>query len=316
MEILLLAAAGAAGLAALLTQSKPLPSDADFKKAQDTLKTTPEDPDANLVAGKYIAFVTGDYDNGMAYLAKSNDKTLRTLAEHERAPLYTDTAPQKVGMGDEWVAASKTFPALFRIFYDRAAHWYSAAWPDLDATWKDRTRTQGRKLAASRPPGGAKKAPPSGWVVDPGNAGRPIVIDGAVARTGSYSIRIPAADEKVKNSYSSLKSELIPIPASAQGKPFEVSAYVLADGTENGTDSLYGQFFDNAGSQIGTVSAYMPVDTPFWNRVSLKGTVPNNAVRAQFSSVLNSKKGSLWIDDASMKIDGKEILKNGSFEDR
>ncbi len=68
---LLLGLAGLIGLAALLQSKASLPSEADYKKALDKLKTTPADPDANTTAGKYVAFVLGDYETGMKYLANS-----------------------------------------------------------------------------------------------------------------------------------------------------------------------------------------------------------------------------------------------------
>jgi hypothetical protein len=63
-------------------------------------------------------------------------------------------------------------------------------------------------------------------------------------------------------------------------------------------------------------STFYPLDIPFWNRVVLKGVVPEGAVRAQVVVVLASKKGSMWVDDVSLKIDGKDVLKNGSFEEK
>lgn len=309
MEILL-AIAGIAGLAALLTQSKPLPTEAEYKKAMDKLVKNPTDPDASLIVGKYIAFVEGDYKMGMIFLSNSSDTTLKALGEHEIDPLYTDNAKKKVGMGDEWVTAAKKFPALSRIFYDRAAQWYVAAWPDLDAAWKTRTRKQGRKLALSRPPGPARKDLPVNWVASPGVAGRPPVLDGNMSRTGSYSVKIPPADEKVKDSGSSLASEALVV----DGKTFEASAHILADGTENATDRIFMFFYDQGGNALGHLSAYVPVDLPFWNRVVLKGDVPKDAVRAVFSIALYSKKGSMWVDDVSVKFENKEAVKNGSFE--
>lgn len=306
---LLLAFAGIGGTAFALMSGPPLPSDTDFKNAKIKLDANPVDPDANTVVGKYMAFVQGDYVGAMPYLVHSADKPLRTLAEHELDPSYTDTAPKKVGMGDEWLVASKSNQALSRIFYDRAGQWYSAAWSDLDPVWKDRSRIQGRKLSASRPPGSPRKLG-AGWVADPGNAGVPAVLDGAISRTGSYSGKVSPANPKVQNSYSALKSELLPI----SGKVLETSIYVLTDGTEGGSDRVYAMFFDQAGNQIQTDQAFIPTDLPFWNRIYIKSNVPKTAVRAQFSAVLNSKNGTLWLDDASMKVDGKEMLKNPGFE--
>lgn len=308
MELILLGLAGLGGLA-LLLQQKPLPSKEDAEKAFETLDKNPTDPDANTVFGKYKAFVQGDYDAAMPYLVHSKDATLKTLAEHELDATRTATAAQKVGMGDEWVVAAKKFPALSRIFYDRAAQWYGLAWPDLDAVWKAKVRLQGNKLAASRPPGAAKKLP-TGWVADPGLSGALPTADGTISRTGSYSGKTSPANAKVTNSYSALKSELMAVA----GKELEMSTYVMTDGTEGAADRAYVLFFDQAGSQIQTDQTFIPTDYPFWKRLTIKSNIPKNAVRTQFAVVLNSKQGNLWVDDVSMKVDGKELLKNGSFE--
>jgi len=308
MELILLGLAGLGGLA-LLLQSKPLPSKEDAEKAFEKLDKDPMDPDANTVFGKYKAFVQGDYDAAMPYLVHSKDTTLKTLAEHELDASHTATAPQKVAMGDEWVAAAKNFKVLSPIFYDRAGQWYAAAWPDLDGPWKEKARQQGKKLAASRPPGAAKKLP-TGWFADPGLAGVLPAVDGTVARTGSYSGKVSPANAKVQNSYSAIKSDLIPVA----GKEFEMNCYVLTDGTEGAADRAYVLFFDNANQQIKTEQTFISTDLPFWKRFSIKGQVPKNAVRTQFAIVQNSKQGNIWVDDVSLKVDGKEILKNGSFE--
>lgn len=311
MELLLAALAGLAGLA-LLTQAKPLPTEDDFAKAKAKLENDPLDPEASNTVGKYMAFVLGDYSGAMPFLVYSPDKTLKTLAEHELDAKYTASAVQKVGMGDEWVTAAKNFKVLSPAFYDRAAQWYTLAWPGLDNVWKDRSRIQGRKLAVARPQGVARKGMPSGWTTDVGNAGANAILDGNVARVGSYSVKLPAADAKTAGSVSAFKSVLTPI----SGKTYEVSAYVLADGTENAADSIFVWFFDGAGNNINKQSVFVPVDMPFWNRVVIKGDVPKGAVRALVGVALYSKSGNFWIDDFSMKVDGKEVLKNTSFEEK
>jgi len=312
VELILLGLAGLGGLA-LLLQSKPLPSQEDAEKAFKVLDKDPMDPDANTTFGKWKAFVQGDYEGAMPYLVHSKDVTLKTLAEHELDDAALAVPTAKVAMGDEWVAAAKKLPALSRIFYDRAAQWYIKAWPSLEGQNKEKLRLQGRKIAVSRPVGPARKGVPADWQQDVGVAGRPPVLDGNVSRTGSYSIKIPPADEKVQNSVSALVSNLIPI----NGKDYELAAYILADGTENAGDRMGLRFFDATGAMMGTpASTFYPLDLPFWNRVALKGKIPDNAVRAQVVIALASKKGTMWVDDVSLKVDGKDVLKNGSFEDK
>jgi len=308
---LLLALAGLGGLV-LFLQSKPLPSKADADKASAVLDKDPTDPDANTVVGKYKAFVTGDYDAAMPYLVHSSDKTLKSLAEHELDSTYTQTAAQKVGMADEWVAAAKKFPVLSKIFYDRANQWYVSAWPDLDNAWKQKAREQGKKLSAARPAGIQRKGLPQDWIADPGMAGTPTTLDGSISRAGSYSAKLSPPDEKVKGSYSAIRTDFFPIT----GKSAEISAYVRTDGTENTNDRLLVHWFDQNGVGIGTAPGVIPLDTPFWNRISVKADPPPTAVRALLYVVQYSRKGNIWLDDVSVKFDNKEAIKNGSFEDK
>lgn len=307
MEILL-ALGGIVAIAALLSPPSAVPSEADYKKALEKLATSPEDPDANTVVGKYLAFALGKFDEAMVYLAKSGDKTLRTLAEHERAPLYADTAVKKVGLGDEWISAAKDFKPLYRAFYDRAARHYAAAWPDLDPVWKDKARIQGMKLAASRPPGGSRKGLPAGWIGEQAVAGMKMPVwDGSIAHMGSYSVKLIPPDEKVQNSFSQVKSDPIAIPPGS--KEIEFSAWAMSNGTESPGDYI-GIHFPNLFVKEVPV---MP-DTPFWVQYSAKIPVPQGATGMVFTGVIKSKRGNVWIDDASVKIDGKEMLKNPSLE--
>jgi len=304
---------GIAGLSALLAPPQALPSEADYKKALDKIKDAPNDPDANLVAGKYMAFVIGDYATGMSYLAKTNDKVLRTLAEHEAAPLYTDTPIKQATMGDEWVNAAKSHQALFRIFYDRASFWYAKSWADMknEPLWGQRLRDQGRKLAVARPPGPLRKGVPTGWKTDtrPKEWPQP-GFDGSVSHEGSYSLKFPAAsaDPKANEPYTSLETDLIPI----SGKVLELSAYVMTDGTDSGKDMLEIRFRDATGKEFQRYSAgLIPVDTPFWSMIKTTHEIPTGAVRVQFATVISSTKGTAWVDDILIKVDGKEIVKQG-----
>ena len=311
---ILLALAGLAGIAALLQSKQVLPSESDLKKALDKLSGNLLDPDANTIVGKYLAFVKGDYASAMPYLVHSQDKTLKGLAEHELDPVFTDNPEKKVGMADEWVAAAKKFPQLTTTFYDRASHWYVKAWPDLSDLWKMKAREQGKKLSAARPVGNGKGALPAGWYAETWMPGaRPPLLDGSTARTGSYSIKVVPGDEKLKGSGSGFRSDLIAIPA---GK-VEGTAYVMVNGTESAEDRVAVAFYDNGGQMVGVpLASFMQADVPFWSRVAFSGSVPGKATRAIFAIFRKSRDGEMFVDDVSLKIDGKEVLKNVSFEGR
>lgn len=307
MEILI-GLAGLAGLALLLQSKSPLPSEADLKKAQAKLGTDPSDPDANTVVGKYLAFVQGDYQQGLPFLAKSGDATLRTLAEHELAPLYADTAPKKIGMGDEWVAAAKNYKPIYRTFYDRAAQWYAAAWPDLDGIWKDKLRERLKKLLQVTTPGGAvKKVVPAGWTtLSPTNK---VSTDSTIAHVGGKSIRIDMARDKPAQSFW-FQSPLFVAPKGQ----VTFSAYVASDGTEAANDRLILNWYNQAGEHIGRAEPFVPVDSPWWHKVEVTVDVPKDAARFNVAILLFSANGTLWVDDFSVKSNGKELVDNGSFE--
>lgn len=306
MEVLI-ALAGIGGIAALLMSPQVLPSEADFKKAQDKLKVTPDDPDANTISGKYLAFVLGNYDDGMTYFTRSADKTLRTLAEHERAPLYVDTAPKKIGMADEWVVAARDYKPLYRTFYDRASTWYELAWPDVDGIWRDKLRERGRKLLSVPRPGAIKAGAPTGWTT----SDQKIFIDSTVAHNGEKSVKIDGGKDKNRWGNQGITTPLLVAP---KGKVV-FSAWVASDGTNDANDRIVMTFFGQNGNYAGNTGPFLPIDSPFWHRVEVKFDIPKEVARFNVGIGLWSTKGTLWVDDVSVKSeDGKELIDNGSFE--
>lgn len=311
MELLLLGLAGLGGLA-LLLQQKPLPSKEDAEKAFAVLDKDPTDPDANTVFGKYRAFVIGDYEGAMPYLVHSKDTTLKALAEHELNDSYTKSAPQKVGMGDEWVTAAKKFPALGKIFYDRAVQWYGLAWPDLkkEPLWGDKLRERLRKLYLINPNAALPKnlTCPSGWKCPIADT-KAARFQGA-ARSGQSSFAIVGWKSPLP-AYGATEQAIDVKPGT-----YKVSGWVVADGTDQ-TDS----FLVNVQNANGTNLILRPVlimpDLPWWRRVETEIEVPKDGIRMGISVVVGSKQGMIYVDDVSIKgPDGKELLKNGSFEDR
>lgn len=309
MELLLGLAAGALGIAALLQSKSPLPSAEDYAKALAKLKDTPGDPDANLVVGKYMAFVQGNYKEGLPFFTRANDATLRTLAEHEGAPLYTDTAAKKVGMGDEWVAAAKNFKPLYRTFYDRASQWYAQAYPDLEGIWRDKTHERFMKLLQVPTPGGAvKKGFPAGWISTQPN-GR-VFYDGTVAHNGGRSMRIEMTRDN-PNAPFWFQSPSFPVP---KGEVI-ATAYVATDQTNSPNDKFMLNFYNQAGGLVSYLEAKFLPDSPWWQRVEIKADVPKTAAKFAVAGYFYSSVGTVWMDDFSLKsADAKEQVENGSFE--
>lgn len=75
-----------------------------FKDAQaaiETLKKSPTDAAAALVAGRYYAFIKGDWQRGLVLLSLSSDAALKSLAEKEMlAPRSTE---DRIALADAWL---------------------------------------------------------------------------------------------------------------------------------------------------------------------------------------------------------------------
>lgn len=94
-----------------------------FRRAEDILRHEPDNPAANLTAGRYECFIRGDWAGGCRHLAKGSDARLKKLAELEQ---QTTRTPQSwLAVGDAWWEAARSAPAGFRgDYYLRAGYWY------------------------------------------------------------------------------------------------------------------------------------------------------------------------------------------------
>lgn len=289
----------------------PLPSEADYKKALEKLAVVQDDPDANAVAGKYLAFVLGDYKAGMDCLAKSPDKVLRTLAEHERAPLYTDSPMKQVSMGDEWVLALKHFPSTGRVFQDRACYWYGLAWPDMksEPLWGDKLREKLRKLSFVNQAASPMKAfvPVKSWT---GDAIAKVGTTQAAAHGGTTSVQVTAF--KAGRAYC----PIIQAVGVKQGVTYKLSCWVLCDGTDQ-PESLRVHVQDSKGSFILIKGAPILADQPWWHKVEFEFEAGKDAVLASVDIAISSSVGSIYVDDFSVQAPGgANLVKNPGFEEK
>lgn len=106
---------------------------AEYQKIKDSLaalNANPDDPAANLAAGRFYAFVLDRPGQGMPLLAKGSDAALKALAEREIAT--SSTAADQLALADDWAAAARTSAgAVKEGMVRRALHWYDIAWPQL-----------------------------------------------------------------------------------------------------------------------------------------------------------------------------------------
>ena len=135
-----------------VARSKEIDEDAAaYKEAQESLKLLeekPNDPDANLVVGKFKCFIKGDWQNGLPFLFRSNDATFKDLAEKElgdtsEPEVKSCIRGRLVGQIGKETGSARDHLRL------RAAYWYKQALPELRGLSKAKTE----KRLAEFPPG-------------------------------------------------------------------------------------------------------------------------------------------------------------------
>lgn len=99
----------------------------NYEAALETLKSEPDDGEANRAAGDYLCLVLEDWTRGLPHLAKAKSAALAAAAKQDlESP---STAEAMVELGDAWKAASQlSGNELYRV---RALHWYQQAAPQL-----------------------------------------------------------------------------------------------------------------------------------------------------------------------------------------
>jgi hypothetical protein len=109
----------------------------DVAKAKETLKTTPENPEANLVVGKHLCYFQGEWEEGLPLLAKGGDARLKGLAQRDLA--LPAEAKAQLAVADEWwVLARDEKPRRELHLMQRARSWYELAQPKT--VGEDKTR--------------------------------------------------------------------------------------------------------------------------------------------------------------------------------
>ena len=121
---------------------------AAYLSSLEKLKTQPDDPEANLNAGRWLWFVKQDFAQGATYLARSSDADLKPLAEKELAA--TKDAAAQAALGDDWWNLSqKTESAIEKsIQLRRADYWYRQASPSLTGLIKAKVDKRIEEMAS------------------------------------------------------------------------------------------------------------------------------------------------------------------------
>jgi hypothetical protein len=123
-------------------------------QAEKTLAENPNDAKASHVLGMYDALIKEQWEQGFRLLLKSDDATLRALAEAEQAAKRSVTAAEMVKLADNWLASVPSLEAPYqRAARRRALYWYETALPFLTGDARKRVLAEMLKLRTSDTPG-------------------------------------------------------------------------------------------------------------------------------------------------------------------
>lgn len=274
----------------------------EHSKAKAALKTvmdSPEDPEANLLVGKFLCFHKGEWELGVVNLVKGSDKELKAAAEKE---LAANDAKGQIEAGHAWWTLGEKKSPDQAALRTHALAWYEKSWDALDKVERllvrDRARTALSKSKGDKP----LTDGPSGWTFSKTIAR----LDDRFVKSGATSLLLcnPSTPGDI------YVMQYVPVQ---EGETYEVSAWVLSDGDAHGSANAF--FRLKEGSAEGK-SVSFPSDKPFWTLVKFEVKAPANAVTCGVQIKIAVGAGKLWADDVTFKKSGtnKNLLDNGSFE--
>jgi hypothetical protein len=120
--------------------------------ALEKLKTAPGDPAACLAIGRWRCFRQGAWDEGLKFLAKGSDETLKSAAAIDLAA--NSSKPEDcIARGDAWWDAAEKADGRERPAMRRRAHyWYVQALPDLTGLARGRIEKRIESLGSDASP--------------------------------------------------------------------------------------------------------------------------------------------------------------------
>jgi hypothetical protein len=122
----------------------------DFEKlpeARKTLEQTPTDRQANLLVGKYLCLLKGDWDAGLPHLILGGDTTLKNAALKD-ADAKSGAGPKQLDAADAWYnLAAEIDAGLKPAVQQRALHWYQEAAKTSTGLGKLRAEKRADELA-------------------------------------------------------------------------------------------------------------------------------------------------------------------------
>lgn len=299
----------AAQVKARMTELAALKTEyAKAKPAEKTLQDKPGDAAASGLVGRFRCYLKRDWERGLPLLAAGPEGAAKALAATEL--LKPSTPPEQAGLGAGWAAlALEQTGAARASLLEHAASWYAKAWPGADESLKASLREK-LKAALGKASGKAVSPlpPPWEWV----GMLKP-VLDETYARTGTFSVRVPPAQGPMID--GGVASPRFP---AKPGDEFTLSGWVLSDGNAASSDPFRVDFYSAANVFLSGDGPGVPKDQPYWTFVKHTVVCPADTASVRLICFRPSRAGGVWLDDLSLRKtgDGRELIRNGSFEER
>lgn len=104
----------------------------------NALQANPDNPGANLAVGRYLAFMKGNWSEGLPHLAKGSDKEIAAAAQTDLGS--PQEAESQVALGNAWyaIAEKESNESMKNGIILRAAEYYRKALPTLGGLAKAR----------------------------------------------------------------------------------------------------------------------------------------------------------------------------------
>jgi hypothetical protein len=115
------------------------------KEARDTLETKPDDKNANLIWGKYLCTIKGNWTKGLPMLEKSEDPELSPPAKKDI--VQPSNGDDQVKLGDEWWNLGEKEQGIARQqLKKRGAFWYKKAENSVSGLTQERIKKSIREV--------------------------------------------------------------------------------------------------------------------------------------------------------------------------
>jgi hypothetical protein len=272
---------------------------AKAKAAFKSLTDNPDDPEANLLVGRFLCFHKHEWELGIRNLAKGSDKALKPVAEMDLAT--SSEGKNQLEAGHAWWTLGERKGPDQAILRSRAVYWYEKAWPSLDKverlTIRQRVQEAQRRSAKETRTEGA-----AGWQgADP----KMLHLSEMYAHTGQRSFFLQRLPEAKTELVLSQTVQIVP------GESYVVKFRVLTEGEVTGVLRLLPDKF-----------AEFPKDRPFWTLLTYEFVAPPAATTLPAQFILyssgNDHSGRVWVDDVQVLKAGttRNLLSNSSFEDK